>query len=122
MARGKAGTGKAARERGADDAPAASAEDGLPDFEGALEELEAIVARLDAGELSLADSLEAFERGIRLTRTCEAALGAAEARVAELLADEDARALGDGFHDQEPDEALDEEDYEDEFGAPDRDD
>jgi exodeoxyribonuclease VII small subunit len=99
---------------------------GLPDFEGALEELETIVARLDAGELSLADSLEAFERGIRLTRTCEAALGAAEARVAELLdEDEDDGMDPDGPPDRggvlAADE-LDEDDYEDEFGDPDRDD
>lgn len=57
----------------------------LPDFEDALAQLEQIVAELDAGSLSLADSLAAFERGITLSRTCEAALTGAETKVRSLL-------------------------------------
>ena len=64
------------------------------DFEKALAELEAIVERLEQGELSLEESMAQFERGIALTRACQAALGKAEQTVEILLrragqADED---------------------------------
>jgi exodeoxyribonuclease VII small subunit len=55
-------------------------------FERSLGELESIVARLEAGELGLDESLAAFERGIALFRECQSALDAAEQRV-RLLAD-----------------------------------
>ncbi len=51
------------------------------EFEKALEELEALVERLEQGELTLEDSLKEFERGISLTRTCQSALREAEQRV-----------------------------------------
>jgi exodeoxyribonuclease VII small subunit len=50
-------------------------------FEASLAELEAIVDRLETGDLALEESLAAFERGIRLTRSCQQALDAAEQRV-----------------------------------------
>ena len=56
-----------------------------PDFEQSLSELQALVARLESGELSLEDSLSAFEQGVRLTRDCQAALGQAEQKVQLLL-------------------------------------
>ena len=61
--------------------PAAKA----PDFEKSLAELEQIVERMEQGELSLDESLKQFERGIALTRTCQAALQQAEQKVAILL-------------------------------------
>lgn len=57
------------------------------DFEAALAELEALVGRLEAGTLSLEDSLAAFERGIKLTRTCQATLRSAELRIKALTQD-----------------------------------
>ncbi len=54
------------------------------DFEAALEELETLVERMEGGDLSLEDSLKAFERGIALTRTCQAALKRAELKVQAL--------------------------------------
>lgn len=57
----------------------------LPDFERSLAELEAIVEKLEQGELSLEDSLRQFERGVQLTRTCQAALKEAEQKVEILL-------------------------------------
>lgn len=57
------------------------------DFEAALAELEAVVAEMEGGELSLDGSLAAFERGIRLTRHCQQALKSAELRVQTLTAD-----------------------------------
>lgn len=60
-----------------------------PDFEAALEELETLVERMEAGDLSLDASLAAFERGIHLTRRCQQALSEAEQRVQVLLEQDD---------------------------------
>jgi len=55
------------------------------DFEGALEALETLVEQMEAGEITLEESLEHFERGILLTRTCQEALKAAEQKVEILM-------------------------------------
>lgn len=55
------------------------------DFEQSLADLQQLVERLESGELSLEDSLSAFEQGIRLTRDCQSALGQAEQKVQVLL-------------------------------------
>lgn len=55
------------------------------DFEQALRELEALVERMEKGELSLEESLQDFARGIELTRSCQQALQDAEQRVQILL-------------------------------------
>ncbi|HEY7675843.1 MAG TPA: exodeoxyribonuclease VII small subunit [Candidatus Methylomirabilis sp.] len=54
---------------------------GEPTFEEALGQLEALVARLEAGDLPLEEALRAFEEGVRLTRLCAARLEDAERRV-----------------------------------------
>ena len=56
-----------------------------PNFEEALDELEALVERMEQGETSLEDSLKDFQRGIELTRTCQKALSEAEQKVEILL-------------------------------------
>jgi exodeoxyribonuclease VII small subunit len=56
-----------------------------PDFEQSLQELEQIVQQMEQGELSLEDSLKYFERGIELTRSCQATLRLAGQRVEQLL-------------------------------------
>lgn len=56
----------------------------LPDFENALEELEALVERLESGELSLDQSLKQFQRGIQLTRHCQDVLEQAQQMVEQL--------------------------------------
>lgn len=53
-------------------------------FEQALEELEALVARMEDGELALEASLAAYQRGAELIKHCEGKLGAAQARIAVL--------------------------------------
>lgn len=53
-------------------------------FEAALAELETLVEKMEAGDLSLDESLAAFERGVKLTRHCQAALQAAELKVKVL--------------------------------------
>lgn len=53
-------------------------------FEAALAELEGLVGQLEQGELTLEESLQRFERGVGLVRTCQNALQAAEQKVAQL--------------------------------------
>ena len=57
-------------------------------FEKALENLEELVSSMENGELSLEDSLKAFERGIKLTRECQTALKEAEQKVQVLINEE----------------------------------
>ena len=57
----------------------------LFNFEEALEELERLVSSMEEGELSLEDSMKAFEKGIKLTRECQTALQKAEQKVQILL-------------------------------------
>ncbi len=56
-----------------------------PDFEASLEELEALVERLERGDLQLEEALGSFERGVALTRHCQKALSAAQQKVEILL-------------------------------------
>ena len=55
------------------------------DFEKALEELEGLVGRLERGDLPLDEALKTFERGVELTRHCQAALKTAQQKVEILL-------------------------------------
>lgn len=55
-----------------------------PDFETTLAELEALVQRLEKGDLSLDDSLKAYERAVALSRACQVSLQEAELRVKKL--------------------------------------
>jgi exodeoxyribonuclease VII small subunit len=55
-----------------------------PSFESALAELEAIVARMESGELPLRESLDAYKRGAELLAYCQAALKDAQQQVQVL--------------------------------------
>ena len=55
-------------------------------FERSLDELEQLVQRMEKGEMSLDESLQAYERGVALYRQCQGALQQAELRV-KLLGD-----------------------------------
>jgi exodeoxyribonuclease VII small subunit len=55
------------------------------DFEKALAELETLVGRLERGDLPLDEALKTFERGVELTRHCQAALKTAQQKVEILL-------------------------------------
>jgi exodeoxyribonuclease VII small subunit len=54
-------------------------------FEQSLQELETLVEKMEAGNLSLEESLKYFERGVALTRNCQKALAEAEQKVRILL-------------------------------------
>lgn len=77
-------------------------------FETALEELEKVVERLESGELSLEDSLAAFEQGVRLVKYCNQKLTEVEKKIELLVKDKEGklqlRALADvGEEDGEED-------------------
>ncbi len=54
-------------------------------FEKSLEQLEQLVEQMEAGDLSLEESLNTFEKGIKLTRECVQALAQAEQRIKLLV-------------------------------------
>ena len=54
-------------------------------FEDQLENLETIVSQIDSGELSLEESIDAFERGVRLVRSLNRKLDEVERRVEVLM-------------------------------------
>jgi exodeoxyribonuclease VII small subunit len=60
-------------------------------FEAALARLEEIVGKLEDGDLALEESLKLFEEGVRLSRTCDQKLQAAERRIEILLKDEEGK-------------------------------
>ncbi len=59
----------------------------IVDFESALDQLEKLVSSMEEGDLSLEESLQAFEKGVKLTRDCQSALQQAEQKVQILLDD-----------------------------------
>ena len=72
-------------------------------FEDCLSRLEQIVSQLEAGNLSLDESLKVFEEGIGLARHCAKYLADAERRI-EILAKDDTGALTQKPFAWEPDE------------------
>ncbi len=68
-------------------------------FEESLAELELLVAKLERGEISLEESLEAFEKGVNLTRTCQQALRDAEQKV-QILMEKNGKQVLEPFADE----------------------
>lgn len=66
-------------------------------FETSLIELEAIVAKLEDGDLPLEESLELFEKGIKLSRECRERLSNAERRIEVLKKDADGSLSVESF-------------------------
>lgn len=58
-------------------------------FEQSLAQLEEIVAKLEDGDLPLEQSLELFEKGIKLSRECRERLTTAERRIEVLMKEAD---------------------------------
>lgn len=68
------------------------------DFEKKLSRLEEIVTKMEAGDLSLEDSLKYFEEGVKLSRECNTQLVTAEQKVKVLLAvDQNGNATTEDF-------------------------
>ena len=66
-------------------------------FEKALEQLEAIVRELEAGELPLEDAIEKFETGMQLSQYCSRKLDETEKRITLLLRDAENRLREEPF-------------------------
>ena len=85
------------------------------DFEAALGDLEQIVEQLEQGDLTLEESLRAYERGVKLGRACQQALDAAEQRI-QVLAEKDGAGTLEPFDDPDavpPDDDGDDDDDDD---------
>ena len=63
-----------------------------PTFEEAFKDLEAIVEKLEHGEISLDESMKAFEKGMELAEYCSQKLNEAESKLQKLVKKE-----GQGF-------------------------
>lgn len=57
----------------------------MASFEEQLTRLEAVVDRLERGDLTLDESVRLFEDGVRLSNACKGELDAAEGRIQVLL-------------------------------------
>lgn len=68
-------------------------------FEDSLGELEQLVTKLERGEISLEESLQAFERGVMLTRSCQKALQEAEQKV-QILMEKSGKQVLEPFADE----------------------
>lgn len=69
-------------------APSVDLGDDLPlQFEEALTELERLVVTMESGNLSLDESILAYQRGVKLAKVCQDRLNAAQLQVSVLEQD-----------------------------------
>lgn len=61
-------------------------------YEDAVEQLEAIIARVESGEVGIEESIRLYERGTHLLRRCRAVLDQAEQRIEQLGETSDTKA------------------------------
>lgn len=66
-------------------------------FEEAMKQLEEIVDSLESGALGLEESLDTFERGMFLVRTCQEKLDNAETKIAKLVETKDGKLATEPF-------------------------
>ncbi len=79
------------------------------DFEKAFQELEQIVKRLESEEMPLDESLQLFEKGIRLSRFCNQKLEEVEKKIELILADSKGQPVTEPFEpEEEPEPERDE--------------
>ena len=74
----------------------------IKDFEAAIAELEAIVRKLEDGDLALEQALALYERGVQLSRFCHARLEEAERRIEILNERGELKAAPDSLMADEP--------------------
>ncbi len=80
----------------------AKQKDKSPDhsFESLFSELETTVAKLEAGDLSLDESLALFQRGMELTKKCGELLDHAELRIKELVPQADGQVGAEDYEEE----------------------
>ena len=66
-------------------------------FEESMTELEKIVTKLEAGDVTLDDSIELFEEGIKLSKNCQKKLDDAEKKVKLLTTTPDGEIVAEDF-------------------------
>lgn len=66
-------------------------------FEAALNELELVVATLEAGQVPLEESIELLKRGLHLASRCEVTLASAELTLEQLLLTNDGELISQGM-------------------------
>ena len=69
-------------------------------FENLFSELETTVAKLEAGDLSLDESLALFQRGMELTKKCGELLDQAELRIKELVPQADGQVGAEDYEEE----------------------
>ena len=80
------------------------------EFEKAFQQLEKIVQQLESENLSLDESLQLFEEGIRLSRFCNQKLEEVEKKIETILADAKGQPQVEPFEPEEPeDETMNDE-------------
>ncbi len=72
-------------------------------FEEALQKLEAIVSKMEEGDLPLEEALEAFEEGVKLAKFCTTKLDEAERKVEKLVRDQAGKIQTTLFNEEEDD-------------------
>lgn len=66
-------------------------------FEQSISELEEIVSQLEGGNVTLDESLDLFEKGIKLSKSCQQMLDAAEKKVSILMTNDDGEIVKEDF-------------------------
>jgi exodeoxyribonuclease VII small subunit len=69
----------------------------MKDFESNLKQLEEIVGKLESGDLTLDQSLQLFEEGVKISRCCNAMLEEAERKVEVLMKGSDGGMVATPF-------------------------
>jgi exodeoxyribonuclease VII small subunit len=69
-------------------------------FEEALQKLEAIVAKMEEGDLPLEEALKAFEEGVRLVKFCTSKLDEAERKVEKLVRNQSGKVQTSSFSEE----------------------
>ncbi|MFP6626525.1 MAG: exodeoxyribonuclease VII small subunit [Deltaproteobacteria bacterium] len=71
-----------------------------PTFEQSLVELEEIVAKLEGGDIALEESLEAFERGVKMVRGLHKRLDEVQEKIEELSRSQDGRVKTEALEEE----------------------
>lgn len=66
-------------------------------FEESISELEEIVSQLEGGDVTLDESLTLFEKGIKLSKSCQKMLDSAEKKVSVLMMSDDGEMVKEDF-------------------------
>ena len=75
-------------------------------FEQAIEDLTGIVNRIETGQVSLAESLEQYEKGMAMIKHCRGILLDAEKRIEQIAGDESDDDAEDDETDDPEDDSL----------------